>query len=44
LPSGGWKITSFEATRVPGHKVKEQQISPIPSTPLTTPQPRFKLN
>jgi ketosteroid isomerase-like protein len=44
LPSGGWKITSFEATRVPGHKVKEEQISPIPSTPLTTPQPRFKLN
>ena len=41
LPSGGWKITSFEATRVPGHKAKEQQISPIPSTPVITPHPRL---
>jgi len=42
LPSGGWKITSFEATRVPGHKAtKEQQVSPIPSAPVTTPQLRL---
>ncbi len=41
LPSGGWKITSFEATRVPGHKsAKEQPVSPMPPSPATTSQPR----
>ena len=44
LPSGGWKITSFEATRVPGHKAaKEQQVSPIPSSPAN-PQAAVQIN
>jgi ketosteroid isomerase-like protein len=29
LPSGGWKITSFEATRVPNHKDREEVTAPV---------------
>ena len=37
LPSGGWKITSFEATRIPNHKsAKEQSVLPMSLPPALT--------
>ncbi len=39
LPSGGWKITSFEATRVPNHKsAREQSIVPKSRKPPVSSQ------
>jgi ketosteroid isomerase-like protein len=37
LPSGGWKITSFEATRVPGSNNRNDNSKAVANVPPTGP-------
>jgi ketosteroid isomerase-like protein len=38
LPSGGWKITSFEATRVPGPRDSGNRDAAAPKASASVPQ------
>jgi ketosteroid isomerase-like protein len=44
LPSGTWKITSFEATRIPSPKSNRDQPATGPTAPSTGPVVNPKLN